>query len=125
MTITKKKDNARALINAIVAGIGEVKGLEVRVLDLRKIAAAPAEYYIVCTGTSSTHVSAIADSIERETEKSEGEGPRHTEGRRIAQWILMDYFNVLVHIFDEQARKHYALEDLWADAREVKTKAAV
>ncbi|MBL7942711.1 MAG: ribosome silencing factor, partial [Flavobacteriales bacterium] len=114
----------RALLDAIVAGIDEVKGREARVLDLRKIAVAPADYYVVCTGTSSTHVSAIADSIERETEKLTGESPRHTEGKRVAQWVLLDYFNVLVHIFDESTRKHFALEELWADAKEVKLKTA-
>ncbi|MDZ4823652.1 MAG: ribosome silencing factor [Flavobacteriales bacterium] len=116
MTKRTQKAATKKLVNAIIEGIREVKGHEIVSLNLEKIGSAPADYFVICTGTSSTQVEAIAHSVEKETEKVLGEKPRYVEGRRNSKWILMDYFNVIVHIFDESSRKYYSLHQLWADA---------
>jgi ribosome-associated protein len=74
------------------------------------------DYFVVCHGSSSTQVEAIARSVEKETLLNLGEKPFHVEGKQNSQWILMDYFNVVVHIFNETTRNYYSLEELWADA---------
>jgi len=74
------------------------------------------DYFVICHGNSNTQVQAIAQSVEKETQKTLGDSPWHIEGTRNAKWVLMDYVNVVVHIFDQEARGFYALEDLWADA---------
>ncbi len=94
----------------------EKKAHRVVVLDLRKIASTVADYFIVCHGTSTTQVEAIARSVEEMTTRELSESPSHIEGVSNAQWILMDYFSVVVHIFEEKAREYYDLEELWADA---------
>jgi ribosome-associated protein len=74
------------------------------------------DFFVVCHGSSNTQVKAIADSVEKETFRMLNDEPAHTEGVNNATWILMDYVNVVVHIFSRDARDFYALEDLWADA---------
>lgn len=94
----------------------EVKGNDIHVMDMRGLSHAMADYFVVCHGNSNTQVKAIADSVERETFKLCNEHPFHVEGLKNAHWVLMDYVNVVVHIFDKDSRAFYALEDLWADA---------
>jgi ribosome-associated protein len=77
---------------------------------------AMSDYFVICHGTSTTQVEAISRSIEKETLKSLGYRASHVEGERNAQWILMDYFDIIVHIFNDRMRDYYALEELWADA---------
>jgi ribosome-associated protein len=113
----KKESSSEQLLNTIVEGILEVKGKHPVILDLRKVDNASADYFVVCHGTSTTQVSAIARSVEKETEEKLNESPWHIEGSRNAQWILMDYVNVVVHVFDETSRAYYDIEDLWADAQ--------
>jgi ribosome-associated protein len=116
-TIRKKpKDTTPALLDAIVFGMQEVKAKEINILDLRNLQNAMSDYFVICHGTSNTQVQAIAGSIEKETKKQCADEPWHMEGTKNAKWILMDYVNVVVHIFDEEARNFYGLEDLWADA---------
>ena len=116
MAKEKKNSTAEILIESIVEGINEVKGEEVAVLDMRKLKHSVADFFIVCHGNSNTQVNAIARSVEAFTEKEAHESPWHVEGRTNGEWVLMDYGNVVVHIFHKDAREHYALEDLWADA---------
>lgn len=116
MAKRKKKENTEALLDEIVNGMQEVRAKEIVVIDLRGVDNAMADYFVVCHATSNTQVEAIARSVEKETMVNLGEKPVHTEGKQNAQWILMDYFNIIVHIFGESAREYYALEDLWADA---------
>lgn len=119
----KKKEtttgNDDALLLSIIEGIEEVKGHDIKILDLRNIEAAIADYFIVCTGTSTTQVEAIARSAENFTRKQLDERPRRVEGVRNAQWVLMDYFSIIVHVFYEPMREHYDIEGLWADANEM------
>jgi ribosome-associated protein len=84
---------------------------------LRNIEAAIADYFIVCTGTSTTQVEAIARSAENFTRKELDERPRRVEGVRNAQWVLMDYFTIIVHVFYEPMREHYDIEGLWSDGK--------
>jgi len=91
------------------------KAVDVRILDLRGLTSI-ADFFVICSGTSSTHVDAIADGIEQ-TLKRDGRYPSHVEGKAESTWILMDYGDVVVHIFEEQTRAFYALERLWNDAK--------
>ncbi|MBO3117206.1 ribosome silencing factor [Winogradskyella sp. DF17] len=115
MTIEKK--NADQLITTIVAGIEEVKGKEISILDLREIENTVCDYFIICEGTSNTQVNAIVSSIQKQVSKTLKDKPWHVEGTDNAEWILMDYINVVVHVFQKQTRDYYDIESLWGDAK--------
>lgn len=113
---TLKKDANQLLVDAAVAGILEVKGKEISILDLRGINNRVCDYYIICQADSSTQVNAIANSVEVMVKKRIGERPYHTEGFQNSEWILVDYVTVVVHVFQSAVREFYNLESLWADA---------
>lgn len=104
------------MVDAIVEGIQEVKGKDIVVLDLRGVPNTVCDHFVICHGDSTTQVAAINRSVEEITREKTGEKPWHTEGERNAEWVLMDYVNVAVHIFHRDKRAHYALEELWGDA---------
>ena len=104
------------LVKTVVAGIQERKGGNITVLDLRKIENMIAEYFVICEGDSNIHVDAVSDSVEEIVRRDAGEKPFHVEGRKNAEWILLDYMNVVVHVFRKPVRGFYSLEELWADA---------
>ena len=104
------------LLDAIIHGIQDVKGKAIVHLDLRHVPNTPCDHFIICHGDSDTQVEAIANSTWRAAQERAGEKPWHTEGERNAEWILLDYVNVVVHIFHRDKRAYYAIEDLWADA---------
>ena len=112
----KKKENSEILADVVVKGILEKKGKNITCLDLRKIKNAVCDYFIICQGDSNIQVDAIAKSVEYEVKKAMGENPYHSEGFENAEWILIDYVNVVVHVFQKQIRDFYNLESLWADA---------
>lgn len=114
--VTKKQDETKDLLEAIIKGIREKKGKEIRQLNLTKLQNASTDYFVVCHGDSQRQAVAIADSVEDEVRKMTGEKPWHTEGTQNAQWILIDYVNVVVHVFFSEAREFYDIENLWADA---------
>ena len=116
MTKQKSDLNSGKLTEAIIRGIQEKKGLSIVTMDLRNVGNAFCDFFIVCHGSSTRQVDSIADSIIDEVHKSIGEKPLTTEGKRNAEWVLIDFVNVVVHIFQEKLRDHYAIEDLWADA---------
>lgn len=116
MVSSKKATFDDDLVTAIVRGIDEKKGKNTAVIDLREIENSICDYYVVCHGTSNTNVDAIAESIIDVVREEQGEKPRNVEGKREAQWIVVDFFNVMVHVFQEEYREHYAIEELWADA---------
>jgi ribosome-associated protein len=99
----------------IVDAIRDIKGKNIIKLDLRKLHDAPVDFFIICEGESTTQVKAISESISRKIKELVGIFPSHVEGAKQAQWILVDYFNVVVHIFHPEARKFYELEELWND----------
>jgi len=112
-TVVRKSD---VLVKAIIDSIKQHKGKEVISLDLRGIETAVCDFFIICHGTSNTHIASIAENVRKEISKQIKEKPWHTEGKTNKEWILMDYFNVVVHIFNKEKRDFYKLEDLWADA---------
>lgn len=123
--IRKKSPNPEeVLINAIIHGIQEKKGHDIVMLDLRNSGSSIADYFIICHGTSDTQVEAIAESVEETVMKKTKELPHHIEGNDNAQWIIIDYFNIMVHIFVEDKRNYYGIEKLWADAPHLKVASA-
>lgn len=118
----KVKDEGRILAESVVNGILEKKGQNVRWLDLRNIENAVCDYFIICEGTSKTQVEAIADSVEETVKKETGQRPYRSEGWENALWILIDYVNVVVHVFERDTRQFYNLESLWADAEDIPVK---
>lgn len=104
------------LVQTIVDGILEKKGFNVKVLDLTQIPNAVTHYFVVCSGNSDTQNSAICDSVKKFTYEALDEKPWRTEGARRGEWILMDYVDVVVHIFLPRVREYYRLEELWGDA---------
>ncbi len=113
----KSKASADELITLILDGIEEVKGLEINVLDLREIENTVCDYFIICNGTSNTHVNAIVNSIQKTVSKALKDKPWHIEGSENAEWVLLDYVNVVVHVFQKHIREFYDVEGLWGDAK--------
>jgi len=111
------QDGSINLIEAIIEGIQRKKGLEIIDIDLQIINNTECDHYIICHGTSNTHVDAITHSVEETVEELNNEPAWHRDGYKQAQWILLDYANIMVHIFQEPIRRLYDLESLWADAR--------
>ena len=104
-----------ALNAVIVDGIQDKKGKNVVQLDLRKLHDAPADFFIICEGDSNVHVKAISDSIHKKVKETFFSNPNHVEGSQGARWVLMDYFDTVVHVFHRDTRGFYELEDLWSD----------
>lgn len=115
--MAKKTVSADNLIAAIIKAIDEVKGVDVQILDLREIENTVCDYFITCTGTSNTHVNAISGIIQKQVSKLTKEKPWHVEGEGNAEWILLDYVNIVVHVFQKHIREFYDIESLWGDAK--------
>lgn len=110
-------DNACSLIDEIIKGIENVKGEEIQVMDLNNIENTPCKYFIICSGNSNTQVMSIVNSIIKKVSKKIQEKPLHTEGLEAAEWVLIDYINVVVHVFQRKTREFYNIEELWGDAK--------
>ena len=108
--------SAENLSKYIVKGIQEKKGTNIVILNLTAVGNAIADFFIICTGTSDTQIDAISESIEKEVNQETQENPWHREGFQNKEWILLDYVNVVVHIFKSDVRSFYGLEELWGDA---------
>ncbi|ARV09151.1 ribosome silencing factor [Winogradskyella sp. PC-19] len=115
--MTERNSNADQLITTIISGIEDVKGKEIILLDLREIENTVCDYFIICEGTSNTQVNAIVSSIQKQVSKTTKDKPWHIEGTDNAEWILMDYVNVVVHVFQKHIREYYDIESLWGDAK--------
>lgn len=102
----------KTIINAIL----DKKGSQVVSLDLRKIPEAVADFFVICEASSTVQVRAIADHVEDQMKKLCGEIPHRVEGRSSAQWVLVDYVNIVVHVFHPETRRFYKLEEMWSDA---------
>ena len=109
------KEN-KALREFIIEAIQDIKGEELVTLDLRALDDTVTDYYMVCHGTSNTQVNAIADSVFKKVKDELGILPKAQEGKIAANWVILDYFDVVVHVFYKEAREYYQLEDLWSDA---------
>lgn len=95
----------------------DIKGKDVKVLDLRDIDSAVCDYFIICNGTSNTHVNAIVNSIQKTVNESIHDKPWHIEGTENGEWVLLDYVNVVAHVFQKHIRDYYDIESLWGDAK--------
>ena len=109
--------NAKEMALAAAKALDSKKGRDIKVLEIDKITTL-ADYFVICSGGSNTQINALCDEVEKELDKL-GETPLHREGYRGGTWVLLDYGCVVVHIFNDEARKFYSLEHLWADGEEV------
>ena len=109
-------EQAKNLVQAIVNGIQEKKGSNIVIADLSNIDGAICRYFVICQGSSPAQVEAIAESVTDYVRINEGEKPVKVAGLNNAQWVAMDYSNVMVHIFLPDVREYYDLEHLWEDA---------
>jgi ribosome-associated protein len=114
-TVTRLNKNSK-IFKTIIQAILDRKGENIISLDLRKIPEASADFFIVCEATSTTQIKAIADYVEDQLKKICGEKPYRHEGKQAAQWVLIDYINVVVHVMHPEARNFYKLEEMWSDA---------
>ena len=108
---------ARELAEIAAKALDGKKGKDIKLIRIDKITTL-AEYFVICTGTSNTQINALGDEVEKELTLA-GEEPLHREGYRSGTWVLLDYGCVVVHIFNDEARKFYSLEHLWADGEEI------
>lgn len=107
---------AKQLIDPIIFGIKEKKGIDIDILSFESIPNSVCDYFVICHGSNKTQVEAIADSVEYEVKKLTGYMPWHKEGKENAEWILIDYVDIVVHVFLDSARDFFQLEKLWGDA---------
>ena len=115
--MVKNTDLANALSEVIVKGMQEKKAKNIVKIDLSHVNEAAADYFVVCHGDSDRQVKSIADSVEEETLKALGEKPRRSEGHGENRWVLLDYTDVVVHVFQKDVRSFYEIEDLWHDGK--------
>lgn len=113
----KRTDGEKVLLESVIKGIFEKKGRDVLKIDLKGLGNTIADYFVICHANSATQVEAICRSVEDSARRLAGEKPGHIEGLENCFWVLLDYSNVVVHIFQEEYRNFYSLESLWADAK--------
>jgi ribosome-associated protein len=124
-TLLKKKPvstglDSTELSNLVVKGMQDKKAIDIVVMDLRGIKHAVADYFVICSGNSDTQIDAIADSIEEALNKAHNLKPWKREGRQNREWVLIDFVDVVAHVFSKEKRIFYGLEDLWGDAKTVR-----
>ncbi|MES2518205.1 MAG: ribosome silencing factor [Bacteroidota bacterium] len=112
----KKNISSEELSQLVVKGMQERKALDIVVMDMRKVKNAFTDFFVVCSGTSDTQTDAIAESVDKEVWEATHNHPRSVEGRTNREWILVDYYDVIVHVFKKDRREFYKLEELWGDA---------
>ena len=117
-TSSTTESPVKMLVDSIVKGIQEKKGQDITVIDLKGIDGAIAQYFVVCQGNTPTQVEAITDSIAETTRIEQQEKPVRVVGLELAQWVAMDYTDVMVHIFVPDLRNYYNIESLWQDAKQ-------
>jgi len=116
MKSTLVRQDSDTLADLVVRGMQDKKASDIVVLNLKELKNAVADYFIICSANSDTQLEAVARSVEEEIEKVTGESPWQTEGRTNREWVLLDYVDVVVHVFLRDRRNFYALEELWGDA---------
>lgn len=116
MKSTLVRQDSDTLAEVAVRGLQDRKGMDIVVLNLKELKNAVADYFIICSASSDTQLDALARSVEEEVEKTTGQAPWQSEGRTNREWVLLDYVDVVVHVFLRDRRKFYALEELWGDA---------
>lgn len=116
MAKKRKGVSSEKLSEVIVKGMQEKKATDIVVMDLRKVKNAVADFFVICSGNSDKQLDAISDSIDEEVFKALKENPWHIEGKNNKEWMLLDYIDVVAHVFRKDKRGFYALEKLWGDA---------
>ena len=116
MAKRRKVDHSEKLSQLVVKGMQEKKASDIVVMDLRKVRNAVADFFVICSGSSDKQLDAIATSIDEEVYKGLKEDPWHSEGKNNKEWVLLDYSNVVAHIFKKDRRTFFSLEKLWGDA---------
>lgn len=111
-----KEKKSQILCDTIVEGMQENKAQDIVVLDLRNVPNTVTDFFVICTGESSTQIDGITSSVVRHARNTIQERPWHTEGKGTSEWVLIDYVSVVAHVFYKTARTHYDLEGLWSDA---------
>ncbi len=117
MSKNKKSSLSEKLADVVIHGMQEKKGNEIVRLDMREVNGTLSDYFVICHADSNVQVNAIAKSVEEEVYKAFGQDPWHKEGHGSGEWVLLDFVDVVVHIFKTAARDHYRIEDLWGDAQ--------
>ncbi len=123
--MSKKTKVSNKIVEAVLEGIQRIKGKEIKLIDLNSIQHTECGYFVICHGTSSTQVDSIAHSVEDAVKELTGEHAWHRDGYKNSLWILIDYGDIMVHVFQEEAREFYNLEGLWADAKITKIEDAI
>lgn len=109
--------SSEQLSQVVVKGMQELKAEDIVLMDLRSVNNAVADFFVICSGNSDTHIDAIAESVDHEVNKTDGQNPWHREGHNNKIWVLLDYVDVVVHVFNHENREFYGLESLWGDAK--------
>ncbi|WP_420577332.1 ribosome silencing factor [Ekhidna sp.] len=112
-----KDVSSEILSEWVVEGMLDKKAIDVVVMDLREVKHAVADYFVICSGNSNTQIDAISDSIEEQIHKRSKQNPWKREGQQNKEWILLDYVDVVAHVFNKEKRIFYGLEELWGDAK--------
>lgn len=114
--MVQTKISAPPIVEAILHGMRDKKAQDITLLNVGKIPNTVTDYFVICSGTSDRQTGAIADAVRQAVKSATGERPYRSEGERSGEWILLDYVDVVVHIFLPRMREFYQLEELWADA---------
>lgn len=117
MSENNKDSLSEKLASVVIHGMQEKKGNEIVRMDMREVNGTLSDFFVICHADSTVQVSSIAKSIEEEVYKVFGQDPWHKEGQGNGEWILLDFVDVVVHIFKTEKREHYRIEDLWGDAQ--------
>jgi ribosome-associated protein len=117
MPVKKKKQSVDNFIGIVTEALSDKKAINPVMLDFRGLKGSVCDAFIICHGNSIVQVEAIADHVIAEVKKNTGIGPSHVEGLENAEWVLIDYFDVVIHVFQETRRRFFNLEQLWADAK--------
>ncbi|MBP1645686.1 MAG: ybeB [Bacteroidetes bacterium] len=117
MAVRKNTNKSSLMLTEIaIKGIQDKKGKDITIISLKEIEGSLFDYYIVCTGNSPSHIDSITDAIEQEIKQSVGLSPKRIEGLQNCQWVLLDYFDVIIHVMLEETRDFYKIEQMWKDA---------
>ena len=115
--LKKETTSGIELTDLIIDSIQDIKGKNIVRLDLRELDDAPTDFFIICEGESNTQIGSISDNIVKRVKEEAGILPSHTEGKDFSNWVLVDYFDVIIHVFYPETRRFYEIEDLWSDAK--------
>lgn len=116
--MTKDKKEAEILANIAVKAIQDKKGKDITIIDFDGVKGSLFDYYVICTANSPSHVDSLQDNVEQEIKKATGVNANKIEGLQNCQWVLLDYFNVIIHIFLKETREFYNIESMWKDIKQ-------